>query len=72
MKMVRSVGYANFLNPRQQSLGLLALFIYSNGVIPKEVKENVFQCINLELVQLLQQMLHNDPVVRPTVSEINK
>lgn len=61
-----------------QSLGLLAFFIYSNGMVPKDtlkdVKmiENVFYGINLELVQLLQQMLHDDPVQRPTVSEINK
>lgn len=37
-----------------------------------EVLKNDFQGVNLELIQLLQQMLHDDPVQRPTISEINK
>lgn len=37
-----------------------------------EMLKNDSQSINLELVQLLQDMVHDDPVQRPTVSEINK
>lgn len=37
-----------------------------------EMLKNDVQYINLELVQLLQEMVHDDPVQRPTVSEINK
>lgn len=60
-----------------QSLGLLTYFIYSNGMVPKTSKdvkifENAYQGMNLELVQMLQSMLHHDPVQRPTISEINK
>lgn len=54
------------------------MFIYSNGLLPQEgptdvhILKNDVQHINIELFQLLQQMIHDDPVQRPTVSEISK
>ncbi|KAJ6644370.1 putative serine/threonine-protein kinase PBL28 [Pseudolycoriella hygida] len=61
------------------SLGLLTFFIYSNGEMVSNdtirdvnIQQHNAEGITLELVQLLRQMLHHDPIQRPTIGEIHK